>query len=90
MSRTNRSILSTISGIVGNLFRSNKRTNRNRNKDTIFSPSPRTLKTFYKTAEDTKKEILSKGRLKLNESVIDGGKNKSRKQRKTKRNYKNQ
>jgi len=88
MSRTNRSILSTISGTVGKLFRSNKRTNRN--KDTIFSPSPRTLKTFYKNAEDTKKEILSKGRLKLNESVIDGGKNKSRKQRKTKRNYKKQ
>lgn len=89
MSRTNRSILSNISERVGKLFRTNKRRNRNRNKDTIYAPSPRTLKTFYKTAEDTKNEILAKGRLKLNEPV-DGGKNKSRKQRKTKRNYKKQ
>ena len=85
MSRTNRSILSNISERVRKLFRTNKR----RNKDTIYAPSPRTLKTFYKTAEDTKKEIFSKGLSKLNEPV-DGGKNKSRKQRKTKRNYKKQ
>jgi hypothetical protein len=35
---------------ITNLFTSNKR--RNINKDTIFTPSPRTLKKFYKNTED--------------------------------------
>ena len=53
-SRRNRtSISSTISTMfapITNLFTSNKR--RNINKDTIFTPSPRTLKKFYKNTED--------------------------------------
>jgi hypothetical protein len=90
-SRRNRtSISSTVSTMfapITNLFKSNKR--RNINKDTIFTPSPRTLKKFYKNTEDIKKEILTKGRLKLNENIIHGGKNKSRKNRKSKKNNKN-
>jgi hypothetical protein len=96
------SIASTISNVLARIrntmsrnTRSPKKKRTRRNKDTIYSPpsSPRIVKEFIdaantNSAKIVKEKLFAKARKELLRPLSNGGKNKSRKYRKSKKNNK--